>query len=51
MSWAGIRVTPLADQIVIEPLLGDALQLSEEVQLWLFAGISPLGVKEPLVQT
>ena len=35
-----------ADEIGIEPLLGDALELTEEVEFRLLAGIAPLGVQQ-----
>ena len=38
----------LADEAGVEPLLGDALELAEEVELRLLAGIAPLGVEQPL---
>ena len=37
-----------ADQAAIEPLFGDALELAEQVQLRLCAGVAPLGVKQVL---
>ena len=43
----GIGVT-LADETGVEPLLGDALELAEQMQLRLLAGIAPLGVEQPL---
>ena len=42
-----IRVA-LADETGVEPLLGDALELAEEVQLRLLAGVAPLRVEQPL---
>ncbi len=47
MSSAGIRVA-LADEAGVEPLLGDALELAEEVELRLLAGVAPLRVEQPL---
>ena len=44
---SGIGVT-LADKATIEPLLGDALELSEEMKLRFVAWIAPLCVEEPL---
>ena len=38
----------LADQVGVEPLPGDALELAEEVQLGLLAGVAPLGVEQAL---
>ena len=40
----------LADQMVIEPLTGDAFQLAEQVELRLLAGVAPLGFEEPFRQ-
>ena len=40
----------LADQAGIEPLLGDALQLPEQVELGIFARVAPLGVDQALGQ-
>jgi hypothetical protein len=40
----------LADEAGVEPLLGDALELAEEMELRLFAGIAPLGVEQRLVR-
>ena len=39
-----------AHQAGIEPLLGDALELPEQVELGVFAGIAPLGVDQALGQ-
>ena len=36
----------LADQVVIEPLPGDRLQLSEQMELRLVAGVAPLRVQQ-----
>ena len=33
---------------MIEPLFGDALELSEEVEFWVLAGVAPLGIDEAL---
>ena len=38
----------LADQVGVEPLLGDALELAEEVELGLLAGVAPLRVEQAL---
>ena len=35
-----------ADEAGIEPLLGDPLELAEEVEFGFFAGIAPLGVEQ-----
>ena len=43
----GIGVA-FADETGVEPLLGDALELAEEVQLRLLAGVAPFGVEQPL---
>jgi len=43
----GIRAT-LADQTGIEPLFGDALELTEQVQLGFFARVTPFGVEQAL---
>ena len=43
----GIGVA-LADEAGVEPLLGDALELTEEVELRLLAGVAPLGVEQVL---
>ena len=40
----------LADEAGVEPLLGDALELAEQVQLRLLAGVAPLGVEQALRQ-
>ena len=40
----------LADEVPVEPLARDALELAEEVQLWLFAGVAPLGLQQSLGQ-
>ncbi len=37
-----------ADEASIEPLLRDALELSEQMELGFFAGVAPLGIDEPL---
>ena len=37
-----------ADQTGIEPLLGDPLELAEEMQFGLFAGIAPFGIEQAL---
>ena len=37
-----------ADEAGVEPLLGDALELAEEVELRLLAGVAPLRVEQPL---
>ena len=37
---------PCADKAGVQPLLGDALELTEEMKLRLFAGIAPLGVEQ-----
>ena len=37
-----------ANQAAIKPLFGDALELAEEVQLRLGAGVAPLGVEQAL---
>ena len=36
----------LADETAVEPLLGDALELAEEVEFRLFAGVAPFGVEQ-----
>ncbi len=36
--------------MIVQPFLGDALELPEEVQLGLFAGVTPLGVDQPVSQ-
>ena len=38
----------LADQAGVEPLLGDALELAEQIELGLLAGVAPLGVEQTL---
>ena len=38
----------LADEAGVEPLLGDALELAEQVELRLLAGIAPFRVEQPL---
>ena len=38
----------LADEAGVEPLLGDALELAEEVELRLLAGIAPFRVEQPV---
>ena len=38
----------LADEAGVEPLLGDALELAEQVELRLLAGVAPLRVEQPL---
>ena len=43
----GVRAT-LAHQMVLQPLARDPLELAEQVQLRLLAGIAPLGLEEPL---
>ena len=43
----GIRVA-LADEAGVEPLLGDALELAEQVHFRIFAGITPFRVKQAL---
>ncbi len=43
----GIGVA-LADEAGVQPLLGNALELAEEVHLGLLAGIAPLGVEQTL---
>ena len=40
--------SPLADQVGVEPLLDDALELAEQVELRLLAGVAELGVEQPL---
>ena len=47
MSCAGIGAA-LADEAGVEPLLGDALELAEQVELRLLAGVAPLGVEQAL---
>ena len=47
MSCAGIGAA-LADEAGVEPLLGDALELAEQVELRLFAGVAPLRVEQAL---
>ena len=47
MSCAGIRAA-LADEAGVEPLLGDALELAEQVELRLLAGVAPLRVEQAL---
>ena len=37
-----------AHKASVQPLLGDSLQLAEEVELWLLARIAPFGVEEPM---
>ena len=38
----------LANQIFVEPLLGDALELAEKMKLRVFARIAPFGVEQAL---
>lgn len=38
----------LADEAGVQPFLGDALELAEEMQLGFLAGVAPLGVKQAL---
>ena len=38
----------LADQAGIQPLLGDPLELAEQVQFGLFTGVAPFGVEQTL---
>ena len=38
----------LADEIAVQPLLGDALELAEEVEFRLLARIAPFRVQQPL---
>src|SRR6185437_28521 len=45
----GMGVT-LADETRIKPLLGDALELAEQVELWLLAGVAPFCVKQAMRQ-
>ena len=40
----------LADEAGVEPLLRDALELAEQVELRLLAGVAPLRVEQPLRQ-
>ena len=47
MSCAGIGAA-FADEAGVEPLLGDALELAEQVELGLLAGIAPFGVEQAL---
>ena len=47
MSSAGIGVA-FADEAGIEPLLGDALELAEQVELRLLAGVAPFRVEQAL---
>ena len=47
MSCAGIGAA-LADEAGVQPLLGDALELAEQVELRLLAGIAPLRVEQAL---
>ena len=44
LSGAGAA---LADEATVEPLLGDALELSEEIEPWFLARITPLGFEQP----
>ncbi len=37
-----------ADEIAVEPFLGDALELAEQIELRFFAGIAPFGVEQAL---
>ena len=37
-----------AHEAVVQPLLGDALKLAEQIELGFFAGIAPFGVKQTL---
>jgi hypothetical protein len=38
----------LADQAGVQPLFGDALELAEQMQLRVLAGVAPFGVEQPL---
>ena len=40
LSWAGY-VPPLHTKISVEPLLGDALELAEEMKFGVFAWVTP----------
>ena len=50
-SWymSNARIgSALADEIFVEPFLCDSLELPEEVELWLFAGIAPFRIQQTL---
>src|SRR5207248_1252805 len=44
----GIHLFAFANEAGIDPLLGDAFELAEEIKLWLLTGIAKLRVEQSL---